>query len=145
MNSPANGLVDVHTYQLFMRNVSQGKNTFILFSNYSASEFSGFVAITDMPSGKIFEFFYRGVNKLGAGGNSSISRIATVDVPQTPSVGAIMSISGKNVIIDWTVVDASKIKYYVVLNKIQYWEDYYEYQDLSILCNGTLPMVIKNT
>jgi hypothetical protein len=107
MNSPANGLVDVHTYQLFMRNVSQGKNTFILFSNYSASDFSGFVAMTDMPSGQIFEFFYRAVNKLGAGGNSSISRIATVDAPQTPSVGAIMSVSGKNVIIDWTVVDAS--------------------------------------
>jgi hypothetical protein len=60
-----------------------------------------------MPSGQIFEFFYRAVNKLGAGGNSSISRIATVDVPQTPSVGSIMSISDKNVIIDWTLVDAS--------------------------------------
>jgi hypothetical protein len=60
-----------------------------------------------MPSGQIFEFFYRAVNKMGVGVNSSISRIATVDVPQTPSVGTIMSISGKNVIIDWNLVDAS--------------------------------------
>ena len=81
---PYNGGVEILFYQLFMRNVSQGQIDFIMLMDIPYDKNINNLIVTKAPYNCIFEFFYRAVNQLGPGKNSSIVRYLAIDPPKTP-------------------------------------------------------------
>jgi hypothetical protein len=67
-----------------MRNVSQGETEFIMVYDIPYYNNTNNLNVTQTPYNCTFEFFYRAVNQLGPGGNSSIVRYLAIDSPKTP-------------------------------------------------------------
>jgi hypothetical protein len=84
-----------------MRNVSESQENFTMVMEIPNYYSTDNLIIMQMPENCIFEYFYRAVNQLGPGGNSSIVRHLSIDIPKTPIFAPNVSISGTDLVIDW--------------------------------------------
>jgi hypothetical protein len=141
---PENGGIEIVSYQLFMRNVSEGQNDFSIVMEIPYFYSTENLITMRLPKNCIFEFFYRAVNQLGPGGNSSIVSHLSIDVPKTPLFAPNVSLSGTDLVIDWqTILDT---KYYkVFLLDIDYYSNINKRTFLNETCNGTDPNIIADT
>jgi hypothetical protein len=112
LSYPENGGIAILSYQLFMRNVSQGDTEFTMLMDIPYYNNTNNLIVSDTPSNCTFEFFYRAMNQLGPGGNSSIVSYLAIDAPKTPLYAPTVSIAGTNVVIDWYPTPATN--YYKV-------------------------------
>ena len=76
---PEDGGNDILSYQLFMRNGSHG---FTMVMEIPSNNSTDNLKVKQKPYNGTFELFYRAVNQLGPGGNSSIVRFLDISVPK---------------------------------------------------------------